>query len=133
WRYSGRLHRKSNKSDSSSIRTRPNVGFFHAAEAASPSLAIKVIPLPVRTPIEIERGITAVAAESNGGVIVPPHALTISSRDLIAGPAKRHRLPGVYGDRSFAESGGLLSYGNNVAELFRSGASYVDLILKGAK
>jgi putative ABC transport system substrate-binding protein len=42
-------------------------------------------------------------------------------------------MPGVYGDRSFAESGGLLSYGNNTADLFRSGATYVDRILKGEK
>jgi putative tryptophan/tyrosine transport system substrate-binding protein len=112
----------------------PNVGFYRAAEAASPSLGIKVIPLPVRTPSEIERGIIAVAAEgSNASLIVPSHALLISSRNLIAGLATRDRLPGVYGDRSFAESGGLLSYGNNTADLFRSGASYVDRILKGEK
>jgi putative tryptophan/tyrosine transport system substrate-binding protein len=110
----------------------PNVGFFHAAEAASPSIGIKVLPLPVRNASEIEHGIIAVAAESNGSVIVPSHALLISSRDLIVGLAIRHHLPGVYGDRSFAESGGLLSYGNNTADLFRSGASYVDRILKGA-
>jgi putative tryptophan/tyrosine transport system substrate-binding protein len=111
----------------------PNVGFFHAAEAASSSIGIEVLPLPVRNASEIEQGIIAVAAESNGSVIVPSHALLISSRDLIVGLAIRHHLPGVYGDRSFAESGGLLSYGNNTADLFRSGASYVDRILRGAK
>jgi putative ABC transport system substrate-binding protein len=112
----------------------PNVGFYRAAEAASPSLGIKVLPLPVRTASEIENGIIAVAAEGpNASLIVPSHALLISSRNLIAGLAIRDRLPGVYGDRSFAESGGLLSYGNNTADLFRSGASYVDRILKGEK
>jgi putative ABC transport system substrate-binding protein len=111
----------------------PNVGFLRAAEAASPSIGIKVIPLPVHNASEIEHGIMAVATESNASLIVASHALLISSRDLIAGLATQHRLPGVYGDRSFAESGGLLSYGNNTADLFRSGASYVDLILKGAK
>jgi putative tryptophan/tyrosine transport system substrate-binding protein len=111
----------------------PNVGFFHAAEAASPSIGIKVLPLPIHNAREIEHGIMAVAAESNGSLIVPSHALLISNRDLIAGLATRDHLPGVYGDRSFAESGGLLSYGNNTADLFRSGASYVDRILKGAK
>ncbi len=111
----------------------PNVAFFRAAEAASRALAIKVLPLPVHNRSEIETGIMAVAADSNAGLIVPSHALLISSRDLIVGLATRHHLPGVYGDRSFAESGGLLSYGNNTADLFRSGASYVDRILKGAK
>jgi putative ABC transport system substrate-binding protein len=45
----------------------------------------------------------------------------------------RHRLPGVYGDRSFAESGGLISFGINMADQLRRVASYVDVILKGAK
>jgi putative ABC transport system substrate-binding protein len=111
----------------------PNVGFFRAAEAASPAVGIKVLPLPVHNASEIEHGIVAVATESNGSLIVPSHALLISNRGLIVGLAIRDRLPGVYGDRSFAESGGLLSYGNNTADLFRSGASYVDRILKGAK
>ena len=110
----------------------PNIGFYRAAEAASPSLGIKVLPLPVRTPSEIEQGIITVVAEGqDASLIVPSHALLISSRNLITGLAIRDRLPGVYGDRSFAESGGLLSYGNNTADLFRSGASYVDRILKG--
>ena len=47
--------------------------------------------------------------------------------------AARYRMPAVYSDRYFAESGGLLSFGNNTADLFRRAASYVDLILKGAK
>jgi putative tryptophan/tyrosine transport system substrate-binding protein len=111
----------------------PNVGFFRAAEAASPALAIKVLPLPVHNRNEIENGIMAIAANSNAGLIVPSHALLISSRDLIVGLATDHHMPGVYGDRSFAESGGLLSYGNNTADLFRSGAAYVDRILKGEK
>jgi putative tryptophan/tyrosine transport system substrate-binding protein len=111
----------------------PNVGFFRAAEAAAPSLAIKVLPVPVHNAIEIERGIVAVAAESDGGLIVAPHAVTLGNRDLIAGMAAQHRLPAVYSDRYFAESGGLLSFGNNTADLFRRAASYVDLVLKGTK
>lgn len=111
----------------------PNVGFYRAAESASASLGIKVIALPVRSPIEIERGMSALRAESNAGFIVPSHALFLSNRDLIVQLAARHRLPGVYGDRSFVEDGGLLSYGNNTAELFRSATSYVDRILKGEK
>jgi putative ABC transport system substrate-binding protein len=34
--------------------------------------------------------------------------------------------------RYFAESGGLVSFGNNSADLFRRAATYIDLILKGA-
>jgi ABC-type uncharacterized transport system substrate-binding protein len=111
----------------------PNIGFLRAAEAAAPSLGVKVFPLPVHDASEIERAVTAFAAEPNGGLIVAPHAVTLGNRDLIAGLAAQHRLPAVYSDRYFAESGGLLSFGNNTADLFRRSATYIDRILKGAK
>jgi putative tryptophan/tyrosine transport system substrate-binding protein len=47
--------------------------------------------------------------------------------------AARSRLPAVYGVREFAEAGGLMSYGPNLADLFRRAPTYVDRILKGAK
>ena len=68
-----------------------------------------------------------------GGLIVAPHAVTLGSRDLIARLAAQYRLPAVYSDRYFAESGGLLSFGNNTADLFRRSATYIGRILKGAK
>jgi putative ABC transport system substrate-binding protein len=47
--------------------------------------------------------------------------------------AAQHRLPGIFEWREFAEAGGLLSYGANIADMYRRLASYVDKILKGAK
>jgi putative tryptophan/tyrosine transport system substrate-binding protein len=47
--------------------------------------------------------------------------------------AAKHRLPVVYSFREFVDVGGLMSYGPNVADLFRRAATYVDKILKGAK
>ena len=47
--------------------------------------------------------------------------------------AARTRVPAVYFDRSFAEAGGLLSYGTDLFALYRSAGTYVDKILKGAK
>jgi len=110
----------------------PNVGFFHAAEAAAPSLGIKLAALAVRDATDIEQDITAFASEADGGLIVAPHAVTLGNRDLIIELAVRYRLPAVYSDRYFAESGGLVSFGNNAADLFGRAATYVDLILKGA-
>jgi ABC-type uncharacterized transport system substrate-binding protein len=112
----------------------PNIGFFHAAETAAPLLGVEVTALAVHNSSDIEHGIMTVAAEPDGvGVIVAPHAVTVSNRELITGLAARYRLPTVYSDRYFAESGGLISFGNNTADLFRRAASYVDLIFKGAK
>jgi ABC-type uncharacterized transport system substrate-binding protein len=110
-----------------------NVKMLHAAEAAAPALAVKLRPLGVHTVLEIDRSITAFAPTPNGGLVVAPNALILENRDTIISLATHHRLPAVYGFRSFATSGGLVSYGTSPIDQFRQGASYVDLILKGAK
>src|SRR5262252_8940305 len=111
----------------------PNVGFFHAAQNAATSSGVKLFPIPVNHAIDIERGVTAFVAEPDGSLIVAPHAVTLGNRDLIDKLALRYRLPAVYSDRYFAESGGLASFGNNTPDLFARAAVYVDRILKGAK
>jgi putative ABC transport system substrate-binding protein len=57
----------------------------------------------------------------------------ISERRRIAALAAATRLPTMYGQRENVEDGGLMSYGIDVRESFRRGATYVDKILKGAK
>jgi putative ABC transport system substrate-binding protein len=47
--------------------------------------------------------------------------------------AAKNRLPTVFSFRSYVDSGGLMSYGANVSDMFRRAAAYVDKILKGAK
>ena len=42
-------------------------------------------------------------------------------------------IPTMYGSREFVELGGLMSYGTDFSDMFRSVAAYVDKILKGAK
>jgi putative ABC transport system substrate-binding protein len=50
----------------------------------------------------------------------------------IAGLATNARLPVISAWRALPEAGGLMSYGTNVAAMFRRAALYVDRILKGA-
>ena len=52
---------------------------------------------------------------------------------LIVDFATRTRLPSIFVWREAVELGGLMSYGVNVADVFRRAATYVDKILKGAK
>ena len=54
-------------------------------------------------------------------------------RDAIIRAATHYRLPAVYPYRFFVENGGLVSYGVDNVDQYRRAASYVDLILKGAK
>ena len=47
--------------------------------------------------------------------------------------ALRSRLPSMFNDREFVEAGGVMSYGADLADVYRRAATYVDRILKGAK
>ena len=66
-------------------------------------------------------------------IIVLPHAITIERRTQIAQLAEKNQLPGIYPFSLFVETGGLMSYGTNLADLHRRAAIYVDKILKGVK
>ena len=63
---------------------------------------------------------------------VAPDITNIVNRQLIAALAAQHRLPAVYPYRFFVASGGLASYGTDIAEEYRQAAEYIDQIFKGA-
>jgi len=113
--------------------TPPNVGFLQTAEAAAPLLKIKLSALGVHTRDEIERAVTGFADEPKGGLIVAPHAITVTNSHLIVELAARHRLPSIYPFAFYAKAGGLVSYGFDPVDQFRQGAGYVDRILRGAQ
>ena len=68
-----------------------------------------------------------------GALTVLPSNMFISERRRLVDLAAKNRLPAVYPWREFVDAGSLMSYGLNVADLFRRAATYVDKILKGAK
>ncbi len=105
--------------------------FWRPIETAARSFAIAPVSVGARNTDELERLVEAFAREPNGGLMVVPEVSTVNHRGLIVALAARHRLPAVYPLRSFAASGGLLSYGVDVADVFRRAAAYVDRILKG--
>lgn len=112
----------------------PGGGLFYLrmVETAAQSIAVKVTVAAVNDAEEIERAIVAFAGEHTDGLVVLPDVTTVTHRELIVSLAARHRLPAVYAFRLFATSGGLISYGVDLVDLYRRGASYVDRILRGA-
>jgi putative ABC transport system substrate-binding protein len=108
-------------------------GQFGVIQAMAPSLGVEVSPIGLHDAEEIERGITAFARRSNGGLIVTPSGLTTVHRDLIITLVARHQLPAVYPFRYFVLSGGLIAYGPDPTDQWRRAAGYVDRILKGEK
>ena len=69
----------------------------------------------------------------DGAAAICTGPLVNSNRLLINTLANGARLPTVHGSRPYVEAGGLLSYGPDVAHMFRRAAEYVDRILRGAK
>jgi putative ABC transport system substrate-binding protein len=113
--------------------TSPQFRFYmQAIESAGASLGIRVSAMLVRAEVEIEPTIKTFAVEPNGAFILPGNAFTNQHGPLITSLAVRHRLPSI-GAANFARGGGLISYGENPVEDFRSAAGYVDRILKGEK
>jgi putative ABC transport system substrate-binding protein len=108
-------------------------GYFGAIQAVAPFLGMETGPIDVRNAAEIERGIMALAPYSNAGLIVAANGATLVHRDLIITLAARLKLPAVYWERVFANSGGLISYGDDPNDQYRRAASYVDRILKGER
>ena len=100
-------------------------------ETASVTLAVKVSPLGVRKVSEIESAITEFALTPEGGLIIAPHPLTIGN--LIIDLAAKYRLPAIYPFAFHARDGGLVSYGIDQVDQWRSAATYVDRVLRGTK
>src|SRR5262245_4890476 len=114
-------------------QTSAHIAYLRTDEAAAPAFGVTLIAAAVHDLAEIERAITLFAGEPNGGLVVLPHPVIDVNREQIIALAARHRLPAVYPYRFFAQSGGLMFYGIDVADLWRRAASYVDRILKGTK
>jgi putative ABC transport system substrate-binding protein len=107
--------------------------FWEPIEAAAPSFDATPVRAAVGSGAEIGDVLDAFAREPNGGLIVLPDVTTMNHREAIIALAARHRLPAIYPFRYFAASGGLMSYGTDLRDVFRRAAAYIDRILKGAR
>jgi putative tryptophan/tyrosine transport system substrate-binding protein len=106
-------------------------GYTRAFEAFGPTTGVLIVPGAVRDRDEIESVIDTFAREPDGGLLLPPDAITLVQQQLILRLAARHRLLAVYPYRAWAVNGGLLSYGIDVVDQFRRATSYINRILKG--
>jgi putative ABC transport system substrate-binding protein len=114
--------------------TAPQLQFYMPSiKATASSVAVEVSVAPVHAKEEIEGVIAAQAHTPGGGLIVMPDPFTNTNADLIIALAARYRVPAIYNEPRHAESGGLITYGTDFAELFRQAAEYIDRVLKGAK
>jgi putative ABC transport system substrate-binding protein len=101
-------------------------------ERASEQLGIRLHVLDVATVAQMEPAFRAAVSANAGALMVLSDNLFFREHPRIVALANPHRLPQIFDTKDFVESGGLMSYGADLDDLYRRAASYVDKILKGA-
>ena len=98
--------------------------------AAAQMLQLEFRSLGVRDPSDFEPAFRTATQEGAGALVVVEDNLTFRHRMEIARLANGYRLPTMYGLRDYAQAGGLITYGPNLAHMYQRAAAYVDKILK---
>jgi putative tryptophan/tyrosine transport system substrate-binding protein len=96
-------------------------------------LGIRLVPVDVDLPDQLDTAFQACARERVDWVAVLADSLFISERNRIAALAISLQLPTIFNSREHVEAGGLISYGIDPTANYQRAADFVDKILKGAK
>ena len=104
---------------------------FREIQAAAVTLRLVLDSFELTRPDDID-AVFKKAADRTGGVAVLSGPLIFTHRESVVAAAARHKVPAIYYDDEYSETGGLVSYGPSLIGLHRSAAVFVDKILKGA-
>jgi putative ABC transport system substrate-binding protein len=112
---------------------RPTASTIAEAKAAAQAVGVEVHFLSAKDKDEIAHAFAEHVELGAKALLINPDGLFIDERELIVGLAAQRSVPTIYFDRIFATSGGLMSYGASLADLYRQAGVYVGRILKGEK
>jgi len=105
-------------------------------EVSAPSLHLRLQPVEVHVPDDLESAIETMTRERTEGFITLPNPLLRQderSRKQIVEFALRQKIPSMHEAGEYVLTGGLMAYGPDERNNYRRAASHVDKILKGAK
>ena len=103
------------------------------ADVAARALGLRLQFVAVRGPADFDRAFSEMTRARAGALTVLTSGMFFNERRRLVDLAAKNRLPAVYPWREGVDAGGLMSYGANIADLYRRAATYVDKILKGTK
>ena len=101
--------------------------------AAARTIGLQIQVLKASTIGEINAAFATFVRERPDALFVGQDPFFNSRRTQLVHLATRYAVPASYTARDFAEAGGLMSYGANIADAWRQAGSYAGHILKGAK
>jgi putative ABC transport system substrate-binding protein len=102
-------------------------------QQAAPTMGLQTQIINATTIGEINAAFATMARERPDALFIAPDSLFTSRRVQLVTLAASDRIPAIYATRDPVEVGGLISYGPDVAEMFRQIGIYSGSILKGAK
>jgi putative tryptophan/tyrosine transport system substrate-binding protein len=102
-------------------------------QGAAQNAGLKIVPAEMQNSQDLASAFASLTNERVGAVLITGDALFFSQRSRIVEIALKARLPTMFSRREYVEAGGLISYGDSLADFYRRAAFYVDKIFKGAK
>jgi putative ABC transport system substrate-binding protein len=102
-------------------------------QEAARTLAMQLVILNATTPSGIDAAFTTIVQDRIGALVVAGDSFLANRREQIIALAARHAVPAIYNNREMAGAGGLVSYGNSLADAYRRAGIYTARILKGEK
>jgi putative ABC transport system substrate-binding protein len=107
--------------------------YLNGAAMAAKTLGIDVRVLNAGTEQELDGVFATFPNLRAGGLVVPNEPFLDTQRAKIVALSARYSVPAVYCLREYAEAGGLMSYGFNLADSYRRAGIYLGRVLKGEK
>jgi putative ABC transport system substrate-binding protein len=115
-------------------RTSPyNSRWMQAIEQAAGGFQVSASQSVVQSDEDIQSEVGRLGTKPGSGLLVPSDPFTYERSATIAGLAAGNKIPGVYAFPRFAQDGGLIAYGVDLADQLRNAGGYVARILKGDK
>jgi len=99
--------------------------------SAASILGLDVLIIEVRSATELQSAFTQIERDRIQALFVPQSALFFARRTEFVGMVASKGVPAIYPFREYVQTGGLISYGPNLPDMYRRAAVYVDKILKG--
>jgi putative ABC transport system substrate-binding protein len=106
---------------------------FDNVQAAARAVEQQILVLSADGGREIDSAFATIAEQGVAALLVASDPLFFDRRDQLIALAARQAIPAIYYLRAFSQAGGLLSYGNNLADMYRQVGTYTGRILNGER
>jgi len=111
----------------------PDAEIPRDAQSAARRLGLELHLLHASTERDFDAAFASMVQLRVGALVIGPDALFTSRSGQLGALAFRHAIPAICPYREFVAAGGLMSYGTNIANLYRQVGIYAGRILKGEK